>query len=74
MYVCALGQVGLLNIIFWFPQIALPTKPHWYLLFGATEEEIKDICLTTLKLYTRKKVSKTLSSSCAAIFLFRDCP
>ncbi|KAA0714677.1 Cyclin-L1 [Triplophysa tibetana] len=37
-------------------QIPLPTRPHWYLLFGATEEEIKDICTTTLKLYTRKKV------------------
>ncbi|XP_017321225.1 cyclin-L1a isoform X2 [Ictalurus punctatus] len=36
-------------------QIPLPTRPHWYLLFGATEEEIKDICITTLKLYTRKK-------------------
>lgn len=37
-------------------QIPLPGRPHWYLLFGATEEEIKDICITTLKLYTRKKV------------------
>uniref|UniRef100_A0A3P8NL54 Cyclin-L1 n=1 Tax=Astatotilapia calliptera TaxID=8154 RepID=A0A3P8NL54_ASTCA len=36
-------------------QIPLPTRPHWFLLFGATEEEIKDICITTLKLYTRKK-------------------
>ncbi len=39
-----------------FSQISLPSRPHWYLLFGATEEEIKDICVTTLKLYTRKKV------------------
>ncbi|XP_066565521.1 cyclin-L1a isoform X2 [Amia ocellicauda] len=36
-------------------QIPLPSKPHWYLLFGATEEEMKEICITTLKLYTRKK-------------------
>uniref|UniRef100_A0A672MJG8 Cyclin-L1-like n=1 Tax=Sinocyclocheilus grahami TaxID=75366 RepID=A0A672MJG8_SINGR len=36
-------------------QISLPSRPLWYLLFGATEEEIKDICVTTLKLYTRKK-------------------
>uniref|UniRef100_A0A4W4GAD1 Cyclin-L1 n=1 Tax=Electrophorus electricus TaxID=8005 RepID=A0A4W4GAD1_ELEEL len=36
-------------------QIPLPSRPHWYLLFGATEDEIKDICITTLKLYTRKK-------------------
>lgn len=37
-------------------QIPLPSKPHWYLLFGATEEEIKEVCVTTLRLYTRKKV------------------
>ncbi|XP_073785209.1 cyclin-L1a isoform X1 [Danio rerio] len=36
-------------------QISLPSRPIWYLLFGATEEEIKDICTTTLKLYTRRK-------------------
>ncbi|XP_065102696.2 cyclin-L1a isoform X2 [Paramisgurnus dabryanus] len=36
-------------------QISLPTRPHWYLVFGATEEELKEICITTLKLYTRKK-------------------
>lgn len=36
-------------------QISLPSRPLWYLLFGATEEEIKEICTTTLKLYTRKK-------------------
>ncbi|XP_030650269.1 cyclin-L1a isoform X2 [Chanos chanos] len=36
-------------------QIPLPTRPHWYLLFGATEEEIRDICITTLRLYSRKK-------------------
>uniref|UniRef100_A0A8C5I0Y6 Cyclin-L1 n=1 Tax=Gouania willdenowi TaxID=441366 RepID=A0A8C5I0Y6_GOUWI len=36
-------------------QMPLPSKPHWYLLFGVTEEEIKEICITTLKLYTRKK-------------------
>uniref|UniRef100_A0AAQ5XHK0 Cyclin-like domain-containing protein n=1 Tax=Amphiprion ocellaris TaxID=80972 RepID=A0AAQ5XHK0_AMPOC len=37
-------------------QIPLPSRPHWYLLFGASEEQIKEICITTLKLYTRKKV------------------
>ncbi|XP_054838389.1 cyclin-L1 isoform X1 [Eublepharis macularius] len=36
-------------------QIPLPNRPHWFLLFGTTEEEIQEICLTTLKLYTRKK-------------------
>uniref|UniRef100_A0A8D3BFM7 Cyclin-L1 n=1 Tax=Scophthalmus maximus TaxID=52904 RepID=A0A8D3BFM7_SCOMX len=36
-------------------QIPLPSRPQWYLLFGASEDEIKEICITTLKLYTRKK-------------------
>ncbi|XP_078523290.1 cyclin-L1 isoform X2 [Lissotriton helveticus] len=36
-------------------QIALPTRPHWFVLFGATEDEIQEVCITTLKLYTRKK-------------------
>ncbi|XP_064021745.1 cyclin-L1 isoform X3 [Pogoniulus pusillus] len=44
------------NLLFLFAfQIPLPTRPHWFLLFGTTEEEIQEICLTTLKLYTRKK-------------------
>ncbi|XP_078267104.1 cyclin-L1a [Rhinoraja longicauda] len=36
-------------------QIVLPNRPHWFVVFGATEEEIQDICITTLKLYTQKK-------------------
>uniref|UniRef100_A0A3Q3F513 Cyclin L1a n=1 Tax=Labrus bergylta TaxID=56723 RepID=A0A3Q3F513_9LABR len=36
-------------------QIPLPSRPNWFLLFGASEEEIKEICVTTLRLYTRKK-------------------
>uniref|UniRef100_A0A671Y6I4 Cyclin L1a n=1 Tax=Sparus aurata TaxID=8175 RepID=A0A671Y6I4_SPAAU len=36
-------------------QIPLPSRPHWYLLFGATDDEVKEICVTTLRLYTRKK-------------------
>ncbi|KAM9317084.1 cyclin-L1 [Gastrophryne carolinensis] len=36
-------------------QIPLPSKPHWFLLFGATEENVQDICITALRLYTRKK-------------------
>ncbi|KAM9604859.1 cyclin-L1 isoform 2-T2 [Trichechus inunguis] len=36
-------------------QIPLPTRPHWFLLFGTTEEEIQEICVETLRLYTRKK-------------------
>lgn len=46
-------------------QIPLPSKPHWYLLFGPTEDDIKEVCVTTLRLYTRKKVSLVvLSVSC----------
>ncbi|KAF7239315.1 Cyclin-L1 [Varanus komodoensis] len=37
-------------------QIPLPNRPHWFLLFGATEEEIQEICMKILQLYTRKKV------------------
>ncbi|NWV38588.1 CCNL1 protein, partial [Grantiella picta] len=37
-------------------EIPLPNRPHWFLLFGATEEEIQEICLKILQLYTRKKV------------------
>ncbi|XP_026969104.1 cyclin-L1 isoform X3 [Sagmatias obliquidens] len=36
-------------------QIPLPTRPHWFLLFGTTEEDIQEICIETLRLYTRKK-------------------
>lgn len=36
-------------------QIALPNKPHWFLVFGATEEEIREVCIGTLRLYSREK-------------------
>ncbi|XP_018121227.1 cyclin-L1 [Xenopus laevis] len=36
-------------------QLSLPNRPHWFLLFGATEENIQDICITTLRLYSRIK-------------------
>ncbi|KAI5609006.1 cyclin-L1 [Silurus asotus] len=36
-------------------QIPLPTKPHWFLLFGASESDIREICVSTLKLYARSK-------------------
>ncbi|XP_040284075.1 cyclin-L1 isoform X1 [Bufo bufo] len=36
-------------------QIPLPNKPHWFLLFGATEESIQEICVSTLRLYSWKK-------------------
>ncbi|XP_049630478.1 cyclin-L2 [Suncus etruscus] len=41
-------------------EIPLPNRPHWFLLFGATEEEIQEICLKILQLYTRKKVDLAL--------------
>ncbi|KAM5160713.1 cyclin-L2 isoform 1-T1 [Callospermophilus lateralis] len=44
-------------------EIPLPNRPHWFLLFGATEEEIQEICLKILQLYTRKKVDLTLLES-----------
>lgn len=43
--------------VFVFLQIPLPSKPHWYLLFGATKENIKEICISTMKLYSREKVT-----------------
>ncbi|TSL47680.1 Cyclin-L1 [Bagarius yarrelli] len=39
-------------------QIALPTRPHWFLLFGASECDIREICISTLKLYSRKKLEE----------------
>uniref|UniRef100_A0A672Q2A0 Cyclin L1 n=1 Tax=Sinocyclocheilus grahami TaxID=75366 RepID=A0A672Q2A0_SINGR len=36
-------------------QIPLPSKPHWYLVFGVTKEDIKEICISTMKLYSREK-------------------
>lgn len=42
--------------IFVFLQIPLPSKPYWYLVFGATKEDIKEICISTMKLYSREKV------------------
>ncbi|KAM9501114.1 cyclin-L1-like isoform 1-T1 [Clarias gariepinus] len=40
-------------------QIPLPTKPHWFLLFGASECDIREICISTLKLYSRRKPDVT---------------
>ncbi|XP_053546503.1 cyclin-L2 isoform X2 [Bombina bombina] len=36
-------------------EISLPNRPHWFLLFGASEEDIKEICYQILRLYIRKK-------------------
>ncbi|XP_048375035.1 cyclin-L2 isoform X1 [Sphaerodactylus townsendi] len=44
-------------------EIPLPSRPHWFLLFGATEEEIQEICITILQLYTRKKVDLAVLES-----------
>lgn len=36
-------------------KLPLPKNPHWYTIFGATEGEIRDICIRILKLYNRPK-------------------
>lgn len=38
---------------------SLPNRPHWFLLFGATEEAIREICLKIFQLSARKKVDLT---------------
>lgn len=38
-------------------KLPLPKNPAWYTLFGATEEEIRNICIKILKLYNRTKVN-----------------
>ncbi|KAG7477603.1 hypothetical protein MATL_G00071410 [Megalops atlanticus] len=38
-------------------QIPLPDQPPWFLLFGATEEDLREICRRILRLYTLPKVS-----------------
>lgn len=38
-------------------EIPLPNRPHWFLLFGATEGDIQAICCHILRLYTRKKAN-----------------
>ena len=37
-------------------QIALPQNPSWYVIFGADEPTIKEICVRILHLYTHKTV------------------
>ncbi|XP_077313749.1 cyclin-L2 isoform X1 [Lithobates pipiens] len=44
-------------------EIGLPNRPHWFLLFGATEEDIREICVQILKLYSRKKADLTVLES-----------
>ncbi|XP_070615242.1 cyclin-L2 isoform X3 [Erythrolamprus reginae] len=44
-------------------QIPLPNRPHWFLLFGATEQEIQEVCLKILKLYSVKKVDLAILES-----------
>ncbi|XP_060578123.1 cyclin-L1-like [Ruditapes philippinarum] len=36
-------------------QVPLPNSPPWYELFGVIEEDIREICLTILRLYARKR-------------------
>ncbi|KAM9299341.1 cyclin-L2-like [Gastrophryne carolinensis] len=44
-------------------EISLPNRPHWFLLFGTTEEEIQGICTQILKLYSRKKADLAVLES-----------
>ncbi|XP_075045875.1 cyclin-L2 isoform X2 [Mixophyes fleayi] len=44
-------------------EISLPIRPHWFLLFGVSEEDIKEICLQILRLYTRKKADVAVLES-----------
>ncbi|CAH0718006.1 unnamed protein product, partial [Brenthis ino] len=37
--------------------LPLPNNPHWFLLFKATEEDIRDVCIKILQLYKRAKVN-----------------
>ena len=37
-------------------QFCLPNNPPWFVLFDAREDDLKDISLDILRLYTRKKV------------------
>lgn len=34
------------------PQIPLPDRPPWFWLFGASEEDLREICRRILRLYT----------------------
>nr|CAB3228935.1 cyclin-L1-like [Phallusia mammillata] len=36
-------------------KVALPSKPHWFYLFNATEDEIQQICKHLLQVYHHKK-------------------
>lgn len=36
-------------------QVPLPNSPPWYELFDVMEEDVREICLTILRLYARKK-------------------
>lgn len=38
-------------------KLPLPKHPSWFSIFGANEEEIRDISMRILKLYTRPKVN-----------------
>ncbi|XP_063799090.1 cyclin-L2 [Pseudophryne corroboree] len=44
-------------------EISLPTRPHWFLLFGVSEDDIKEVCLQILRLYTQKKVDVSVLES-----------
>ncbi|XP_066547116.1 cyclin-L1 isoform X2 [Amia ocellicauda] len=47
-------------------QIPLPSEPPWFLLFGATEEELRDICHRILRLYTLPRVPLSSLQQCVS--------
>ncbi len=44
-------------------EIALPNQPQWFELFDVEEDELKDISMKILRLYTRQKVNILANNS-----------
>ena len=43
-------------------RVPLPSRPHWFTVFGMREEELREIATAILKLYSRAKVMEASSS------------
>lgn len=50
-------------------KLPLPKNPPWFTIFGATEAEIRDICVRILKLYIRPKVIEIYNKEFVLIYL-----
>lgn len=55
-------------------KLPLPKNPSWFSIFGASEEEIQDISVKILKLYTRPKVNKLFVIMLIAVIINVSCP